>query len=79
MWFARQNTRNDNTLPLASRSVGCFLDVSLQEYLGASGQFFRQTTGSLDLSTSYQPNQNLVGISLQTLGSFTANRYLWGK
>lgn len=66
-------------LSLANRTFTCILDISMESYLGAAVGAFRQDVGFLELNISYLANQNLVGIASQTLGTFTVNRYLWGK
>jgi hypothetical protein len=63
---------------LPEKSFGCLVDIDMTSFLGGNAASFRQAPGFLELTTTYEPFQNLVGIASQTLSTFTVNRYLWG-
>jgi hypothetical protein len=66
-------------ISLQNRTFSCFFEMPLRTYLSGALTSFLNGPGSLELSTTYEPLQNLIGISSQTLATFTVNRYLWGK
>lgn len=74
-------TADCSRLSLPDRLFSCIMDISMESYLGSTTGTFRTTPGTLEMSipSSYQPYQNVFGITSQTLATFTVNRYMWAR
>jgi hypothetical protein len=65
---------------LAPKIFKCFLDATIQSFIGGGYGSFIVNSGTLQMiPLGYVTNQNFFGIASQTLSTYTVNRYLWGK